>query len=166
MIFDGNTTLMGSVSATGALSGQACNGAGSILSINTIDNGPLTLGGNQLGDEGVGDALEASFSVLTAPTVGTSVQFQLVQADDAALTVNVEVISSSDAFSITSLPAGTIVPRPVYRVSPRTPRRYIGARVVNVGAIATLSVFAGVVKNLQSFRGAQTGFYKSGFSIL
>jgi hypothetical protein len=166
MIFDANTILMGSISATGVLSGQACNSAGNILSTNTIDNGPLTLGANQLGDEGAGEPLEVSFTVMSAPTVGTSVQFQLVQADDAALSSNLQVLVQTGAFPIASLPIGTVVPLSFNRSAPNAPKRYIGAQVVNVGAIATASYFAGVGKDVQDFRGLSTSFYKSGFSVL
>jgi hypothetical protein len=162
MITDGNLILSGAVSAAGVLSGQAANGAGNILGTNTIDNGPLALGGNQAGDTGSGESLEIAFSVLTAPTVGTNVQFQLIQADDAALTSNVQVINQTDAFAIAALPAGTIVPLHWDRAAPYAPKRYVGVRYVNTGAIATFSVFAAVVKNVQDVKNI---YYKSGFLV-
>lgn len=164
MILDALMLLSGSVAAaTGVLTGQAANGAGSILSTNTIDIAPLTLGGNQAGDIGSGEDLYVEFSVLTAPTVGTSVQFQIIQADDAALTTNVQVINQTDAIPIASLPAGTIVPLGWDPAAPFPPKRYVGARYVNVGAIATFSVAACVVKNVQ---GVKNIYYKSGFAVL
>jgi len=163
MILDNFLTLCGSVSAAGVVSGQAMNGAGSILSVNTVDLGPLTIGGNQAGDTGAGEAIEAVFTVLTAPTVGTSVQFQLIQADDAALTTNVQVIVQTDAFPIASLPAGTEVPLHLDRAAPYAPKRYLGARVVNVGAIATNSIFCALAKNIQDLKNLN---YKSGFAVL
>jgi hypothetical protein len=161
MFLDALLLLSGSVSAVGALTGQAVNGAGTILSANTIDAAPLALGGNQPGDIGSGEDLNVAFSVLTAPTVGTSVQFQVIQADDAALTANVEVISSSDAVPIAKLPAGTVIKLGI-NPAPGAARRYIGARYINVGAIATCSISAAVVKDVQ---GKNTAF-KSGYSIL
>ena len=161
MILDGYLVLMGSVSAASlALSGQACNGAGTIVSTNSVDNGPLPL--NQAGDQGAGEAVEVSFAILSAPTVGTSVAFLLVEADDAALTVNVNVIVQTAAFPIANLPVGTIVPVHLDHAAPFPARRYWGAQVVNVGAIATLSVFAGVLKNLQDVK---TLVFKSGYGI-
>lgn len=162
MIIDALLTLSGSVNAAGALTGQAANGAGSILGTNTLDLAPLALGGNQPGDYGAGEPLEVEFSVITPPTVGTSVTFQLIQADDAALTSNVQVITQTDAFPIASLPAGTIVPLHVDRAAPYAPKRYVGVRYVNVGAIATFSVFASLVKNLQDVKNI---YYKSGFAV-
>ena len=162
MILDNATFLSGAVSAAGVLTGQAANGAGNILSTNTIDLAPLTIGGNQVGDTGAGEPLNVEFSILTAPTVGTSVQFQIIQADDAALTTNVQVINQSDAFPIASLPAGTIVPLKWDRAAPYLPKRYVGARYVNAGAIATFSVVAAVVKGVQDVRNVN---FKSGFAV-
>src|SRR5437868_6166112 len=110
MYLDAALLLSGSISASGALTGQAVNGAGNVLSANTIDIGPLALGGNQAGDVGVGEELFVEFSVLTAPTGGTNVRFQLIQADDAALATNVQVINQTDDLPIANLPAGTVVP--------------------------------------------------------
>jgi hypothetical protein len=162
MILDNFHILAGSVSASGTLTGQAANGAGSILGTNTIDLGPLALGGNQVADVGAGEGLEVEFSILTAPTVGTNVQFQLIQADDAALSVNVQVINQTDAFPIASLPAGTLVPLHWDRAAPYVPKRYAGVRFVNTGAIATFSVFAATVKSLQDVKNI---YYKSGFAV-
>lgn len=163
MILDNFLVLFGSISAAGVVSGAAANGAGNILSTNTIDLAPLTIGGNQPGDTGAGEVLEVVFNVLTAPTVGTNVQFQLIQADDAALSVNVQVINQTDAFAIAALPAGTIVSLHWDRAAPYPARRYFGARIVNTGAIATLSVFAAVVENVQDLKNLN---YKSGYAVL
>ena len=151
MIYDACLILCGAIAASGAITGQACNGAGNIVSTNTIDLGPAGLGGlpGQLGDIGSGKLIVVDFHVRTAPTVGTSVQFQLIQADDPALTVNVQVLVSSGDIPIASLPAG----RHVYlelAPLPFAARRYFGARIVNVGAIATFSVYAAVVADAQS----------------
>lgn len=163
MILDNLLVLCGSISAAGAISGQAMNGAGNVLSQNTVDLGPLAIGGNQVGDVGAGESLEVVFNILTAPTVGTNVQFQIIRADDAALTSNVQVINQTDAFPIASLPAGTLIPLHWDRAAPYAPKRYWGLRVVNTGAIATLSVFAAVAKNVQDLKNLNP---KSGFAVL
>jgi hypothetical protein len=162
MILDNLALLSGAVSAAGVLSGQAVNGAGNILSTNTMDLGPLPLGGNQVGDFGAGEALEISISVLGAPTVGTSVKFQLIQADDAALTTNVQVINSTDDLPIANLPVGALVPLHFDRAAPYAPKRYIGIRYVNTGAIATASYVAGLVKNVADIKNM---YFKSGFAV-
>jgi hypothetical protein len=162
MILDANLILSGSISAAGVVTGQAANGAGSILGTNTVDLGPLAIGGNQVGDTGAGEPIEVEFSILTAPTVGTSVTFQLIQADDAALTSNVQVLTQTDAYPIASLVVNAIVPLHWDRAAPYSPKRYVGVRYVNVGAIATFSVFASTVKNLQDVKNL---YFKSGFAV-
>ena len=114
-------------------------------------------------DLGVGDPTAISITVLSAPTVGTSVQFQLIQADDPALSVNVQVIVQSDAFPIASLPIGAVAYLRVDQAAPYVAKRYIGLRFVNTGAIATASYFGSIVKNAQSVKTA--GLVKSGFGI-
>jgi len=162
MILDNALFLSGAVSATGVLTGQLVT-SNSTLSTNTMDLGPLSLGGNQVGDLGGGESLEIAIGILAAPTAATTVQFQLIQADDAALTSNVQVINQTDAFPIASLPVGTLVPLHVDRAAPYAPKRYIGVRYIGTGtAIATLSVTAAVVKNVQDLKNM---YFKSGYSI-
>lgn len=164
MILDNNLFLSGAVSAAGVLSGQSVAATdSSVLSTNTIDLGPLTIGGNQVGDTGAGEHLAIEFSILVAPTVGTSVQFQLIQADDAALTSNVQIINETGALTIAQLPIGTLVPLNWDRAAPLAPKRYIGVRYVTVGAIASMSVVAAVVKNVADVKNI---YYKSGFAVL
>jgi hypothetical protein len=161
MILDAQLLLSGSLTSSG-VTGQAANGSGNVLSSNTIDIAPLALGGNQPGDLGAGERFGLIFDVLTAPTVGTSVRFQLIQADDAALTSNVQVINQTDDMPIANLPAGTLVPLNWDRAAPYAPKRYIGARYVNTGAIATFSVVCAVVKDTADVKNI---YYKSGYSV-
>jgi len=163
MIFDALLQVSGGMTAAGAMFGQAVAGTNtSVLSTNTIDMGPPMMNGvpGQLGDIGSGETLEVSFTVLTAPTGGTSVQFQLIQADDAALSVNVEVLVQTGAIPIASLPAGSPVVLPAAHAAAYAPRRYIGTRYVLVGAIASMTVFAGLVKNVQN-----KPLFKGGYGI-
>lgn len=163
MILDNFAFLSGAVSATGALTGQLLT-ANSTLGTNTMDLGPLSLGGNQVGDTGAGESLAVEFSVLVAPTAVTTVRFELIQADDAALTSNVQIINRTDDFPIASLPAGTLVPLNYNRAAPYAPKRYIGVRYVATGGttLASMSVVAAIVKNMQDLKNI---FYKSGFSV-
>lgn len=152
MILDNFLFLAGAVSAAGVLSGQAIT-TNSQVSTNTIDMGPLALGGNQVGDVGAGESLDIEISVLTAPLTATTVQFQLIQADDAALSSNVQVINQTDAYPIASLPAGTLVPLHYDQAAPYAPKRYVGLRVVSTGTTVTaLVIAAAVVKNVQSLK--------------
>lgn len=162
MITDNFLTLSGAVSAAGVVTGQLLT-ANSTLSANTIDLGPLSIGGNQAADEGNGEPLSIVFDILVAPTVCTDLTFQLIQADDAALTSNVQVLGQTGAFTIAQLPAGTLVPLRYPRASPLAPKRYVGVRYVATGGIiATASVFASVVKTVQDVKNL---YFKSGFSV-
>lgn len=162
MILDNLTLLSGAMSATGVLSGQAVNGAGSILSANVMDLASLGLGGNQtLGALG-GEKINFEITVLTAPTVGTSVRFELIQADDAALTTNVQVIKATGDLPIASLPAGTLIPIWVGNSEPYFMKRYMGLRYVNTGAIATASYLCCMGKDMASVKGM---LFKSGIVI-
>lgn len=161
MILDAAMLLSGAVSAAGALTGQSIVGTGNILSTNTIDIAPLALGGNQAGDTGIGEELFVEFGILTTVTGGTNVRFQLIQADDAALTSNVQVISQTDDLPIALLTAGALIPLHFDPAQPYTPKRYVGARYVITGTNTAGAVTAAVVKNQQS---RQTS-YKSGYAV-
>lgn len=161
MILDAAMLLSGAVSALGVLSGQSLVGTGNILSTNTIDVAPLALGGNQAGDTGVGEDLYVEFGVVTAITGGTSVRFQLIQADDAALTSNVQVINQTDDIAIASLGAGALVPLGWDPAQPYNPKRYVGARYVVTGTNTAGTVTAAVVKNQQTRQMS----YKSGYAV-
>ena len=156
MFYDASLVLCGSVGSNGALVGQACNGAGNITSTNTIDMGPPGLGGSpvQLGDPGTGEPVLIHVHARTTPVGGTSVRFQLIQADDALLTVGVQVLNQTDDLPLSAfaplpgLPAG----RHDYIAWPPAtfaPKRFVGMRIVNTGPIANLSVFACVVAGPQ-----------------
>lgn len=166
MIFDNSLIFSGSIgAASGSLVGQAVNGAGNVLSTNTVDNGPQMVGGapTQPGDLGAGESLAVLINVVSAPTVGSNVGIQLIQADDAALSVNVQVLIATDSIPIASLPAGTNITLNLDDAAPYAPKRYMGLRFVNAGAIATASYFAGVVKNVQSTRTSDK--YKTNYGI-
>ena len=79
----------------------------------------------------VGNPLDLIVRVGTAFAGGTSVEFQVVCADDAALTTNLQVLDSSGAIPEASLTADTIVVR---KPAPQDiPRAYLGVRAVGVG---------------------------------
>jgi len=167
MILDNFALLSGAVSALGVASGQLVTALGSTLSTNTMDLGPLTIGGNQVADVGAGEALEIEISVLQTLTSagGATVQFQLIQADDAALTTNVQVINQTDAFPFANLTAGTVVPLHWDRAAPYAPKRFIGVRyVVGTAALTngTGQFLAGVVKSVQDVKNI---YFKSGFAV-
>jgi hypothetical protein len=164
MILDAFLLLSGGVSGSGTLTGQAVTNTA--VSTNSLDTNPDTLGGNQPNDIGRGTALEVAISVLqTATAAGAAtVNFELIQADDGALTTNVETIVQTGAIPIAKLTAGTLVPLHVDRAAPYAPRRYIGVRyTIGTGPLTGGSFSAAIVRNVADI---QNIYGKSGFAVL
>ena len=161
MILDNNAILSGSVANTAGaagtvIAGQTVTGAGtSVLSTNTYDLGVAR-------DIGKGESLDVAIEVTTAVVGGTSVQFQIIQADDAALSVNVQVIVQTDAIPIASLVLGAQIPVHVDRVDPYPARRYLGVRYVQVGTVTAGAYFAAIVKSIAD----KQVNYANGFAVL
>ena len=97
---DNNLLVSGAISATGVISGQTVFSAGtSVLSTNTIDLGTAR-------DMGEGSDLFGRFEYTVAAVGGTSIEMQVISADDAALSVNVTVIGTTGAIPVASLTLG------------------------------------------------------------
>lgn len=155
MLLDANTILSGSLSAAGVITGQAVTATGNTVSTNVYDLGV----GRDLGK---GEALEIAIQVTVAPLGGTTVQFALVESDDAAVSVNPQVIVQTDAFAIAVLTAGTQVPLHWDRAAPYVARRYISLRYTLVGTFTAGSYFANITKSI-----ADPGtYYANGFAVL
>ena len=157
MIQDARLLLSGSISSSdNSITGQTVTGTNtSVLSTNTVDLSTTR-------DIGEGADLFGRFQVATAAAGGTSVEFQVVTADDAALTTNVTVIGSTGAIVTASLTAGA---RFACDVNPRLAskgQRYVGLRYVIVGAM-TAGVYVG---DLGAEIQDGQKFYPSGFAIL
>jgi|GEM_PF-188638 len=164
MILDQNALLSGSVSAVGVLTGQAVTATA--VSTNTYDTAPLTLGANQPNDIGRGEPLEVAISVLATVTAAgaATVNFELIQADDAALSVNVETLVQTGAVPKTSLTAGTLVALHYDRAAPLAARRYIGVRyTVGTGPLTAGTFTAALVKNIADVANI---YAKSGFVVV
>lgn len=162
-LIDNFAIFSGAISSAGVISGQTVTGTDtSVVSTNSYD----TQGGSpsaQNIDLGKGADLDIVARVMTAFSGGTSVEFQYVSADDAALTTNVTVLGSSGAIVIASLPLGTQVVVEANPAQPRTIRRFVGVRYVLVGAVAAGAVFT----SLQDEHGDMPQpSYNSGFAVL
>lgn len=153
---------------TNPTAGQLITAVGATTSSNVIDTAGVGTG-NTARDIGMGESLEIAIEILNTLTSAgaATVQFQLVQADDAAITTNVQVIATTDAFPFAFLPAGTIVPLSYDSATPYPRRRYVALRY-NIGTAAltngTGQFFASVVKDLQ-YQGNNT-LYNSGFVVV
>lgn len=113
-------------------------------------------------DIGEGQDLFMNFAVTTALAGGTSVKFEVIQADNAALSSNVQVIGSSDAVLTAALVAGY---NTAVRINPQvasTGKRYLGARYTISGTYTSGNVTADVVTDIQDGRKS----YASGFAVV
>lgn len=113
-------------------------------------------------DIGEGQDVVFNFSVGTAFAGGTSVQFEVIVADNAALTTNPVAVGSSAAIATASLTAGKME---AVRVNPQIAslgKRYMGARYTVVGTMTAGTVTADVVETIQDGRKA----YASGFTVV
>lgn len=157
MIQDATTMISGSVSSvTNALTGQNVFSAGTtVLSTNAIDLGSVR-------DVGEGSMVLFSFTTTIAAVGGTSIECQIIAADDAALSTNVAVIGTTGAIPVASLTLGA---RFSCATNPRLNskgQRYIGARYISVGTTTAGAMLCSVVGD------SQTGvakIYPSGYSV-
>lgn len=124
------------------------------VSTNTIDLGVAR-------DIGEGHELTMNFAVVEAFAGGTSTAFEIIIADDAALTSNVEVVSSSGAETTATLTLGKNIQ---VRINPLSNKgkRYMGARYTVVGTNTAGKVTADMVLDIQDGK----KFYASGFSVV
>lgn len=156
MFVDNNLVLSGAISAVGAVSGQAVYSAGtSVLSTNAVDLGT----GRDIGE---GADLFGRFEVTVAAVGGTSIEMQVISADDAALSVNVTVIGTTGAIPVASLTLGS---RTACDINPRIGskgQRYMGARYISVGTTTAGSFFADLGIDIQDGQ----KFYATGINVL
>lgn len=156
MYIDNNLLVSGSVSAAGVVAGQNVFSAGtSVLSTNTIDL-------LQARDIGEGADLYGRFEVTTAAVGGTSIEMQIIAADDAGLSSNVTVLGTTGAIPVASLTLGS---RFSCAINPRLAskgQRYVGARYVSVGTTTAGAVMGDIGLEIQDGQ----KFYPNGFAVL
>ena len=113
-------------------------------------------------DFGEGDPLFARVQVnTTAFAGGTSVEFQVIQADAANLTGNVTVVGTTGPILTAALVLGA---RFAARINPRLMnqgQRYLGLQAVNIGVMTAGSVFADIGKEVADHKN-----YANGFAVL
>lgn len=152
MIIDALLALSGSISGN-TVTGQAVFASGaSVLSTNTVDLGTA---------RDIGEGSDYAFGrieVTTAFAGGTSAEFQIITADDAALTTNVKVLGSTGAIPVASLTAGARFVCEINPVIGTKGQRYVGGRTVNVGANTAGSIYADIGAEVQDFKTYAVGF--------
>ena len=113
-------------------------------------------------DIGEGQDLFMNFAVTEAFAGGTSTNFEVIIADNAALSSNVQVIGASGAIVTASLPLGTNVAVRLNPLIGSLGKRYLGARYTVSGTNSAGKVTADVVMDIQDGRKS----YASGFTVV
>lgn len=137
--------------------GVAIAGTGNLLATDVIDLGVAR-------DIGAGTPLHFYHSLNTAaPAGGTSIEFQIVGADDAAISSNVVVLATTGAIALADLKLNYLTFQPVPRVpgSPGTAKRYITTRLVRVGTFTGAGTWSsGITYDVADF----LRFYTAGYT--
>jgi hypothetical protein len=113
-------------------------------------------------DIGEGEELYMNFAMTTAAAGGTSTQFEVIIADDAALTSNVTVVGSSGAIATANLTLGKNIAVRIDPLVGSLGKRYMGARYTVVGTNSAGKVTADIVNTIQDGK----KFYASGFTVV
>lgn len=113
-------------------------------------------------DMGEGGEITFNFAMTEAFAGGTSTKFEVIVADNAALSSNVVVVGSSDAILTANLTLGTNVAVRVNPLIGSTGKRYLGARYTVSGTNSAGKVTADIVDAIQDGK----KFYASGFSVV
>lgn len=159
MINDALLQPSGSVVAGPAIGQSLVGAAGTTTSTNVID---LAGAANaKVADMGAGKQMNFVLTVTQAFAGGTSMQPVLVLADDAAISVNVEVIAQKAAIPIAQLTLGTQIPINFDRAAPLPPRRYLAIQYVTVGTMTAGAVTASMAGSPQD----RSTIYNGGFVV-
>ena len=113
-------------------------------------------------DMGEGGDLYMNFAMTEAFAGGTSTNFEIIIADNAALSSNVQVIGASGAIVTADLTLGKNV---AVRLNPQIAslgKRYLGARYTVSGTNTAGKVVADIVMDVQDGK----KFYASGFTVI
>lgn len=156
MIIDALLALSGSITGNTVTGQNAFSAGTSVLSTNTVDLGVAR-------DLGQGpEQLFGRFEVTTAAAGGTSIECQVIVADDAALTTNVTVIGTTGAIPVATLVAGY---RTTCAINPKIAskgQRYVGLRYVSVGTTTAGAFYGDIGLEIQDGQ----KFYPNGFAVL
>ena len=113
-------------------------------------------------DIGEGENLYMNFCVPTALTGGTSVKFEVVVADDAAISSGVTVVGSTDAVLTAALVAGYNTAVRINPIIGSLGKRYLAARYTISGTYSAGAVIADIVHDIQDGKKS----YASGFAVV
>lgn len=165
-VFSSNNVISGTVPQTGAVTGQAALPAAGtpVVSTNSIDL-------LQAKDLGEGGDLYVCFTIVTAYNNLTSLEMEVIIADNDPLTTNPRAVGSSGRILLAD-GLDTVNSQFYVRINPAllepsafsqaTGRRFLGARYHTTGTTPTTgSICAYLTMDIQDGR----KFYPSGFAV-
>lgn len=113
-------------------------------------------------DMGEGGEITMNFALTEAFAGGTSTNFEVIIADNAALSSNVVVVGASGALATADLTLGKNVAVRINPLIGSLGKRYMGARYTVSGTNTAGKVTADIVEAIQDGK----KFYPSGFSVV
>lgn len=157
MMVDAALALAGSIIGNTVTPANMFASGATVTSPNVIDlssgYAPNGIGASQTRDLGAGnDLVKLRVQILTAFTGGTSVQFNLVTADDAGITTNVTVIGSSNPIPVAAAIVGSRFEVEINTRLLSKGQRYVAMQAVNVGANTTGAVYADLGEDIEDFK--------------
>lgn len=162
MYVDGFLALSGSITGNTVTGQDTYASSASVLSTNTVDlSAGIPTGSTR--DMGAGnDFVKGRIEVITAFTGGTSAEFQVITADNAALSTNVYVVGTTGAIPVASLIVGARFEVELNTRVGSKGQRYMGGRTVNVGANTAGGIYMDLGPDIQDGQ----KFYNNGFAVL
>ena len=155
MIHDALTMVSGSINALNVITGQTVTGASAVISTNTMDL-------LQQRDIGEGKDVFMLFQPSVTFTGVSALEMQVITADDAALTTNVNVLDTTGAVPVAQLAAGT---RHYAEISARLNskgQRFLGARYIPTGTGTAGALIASIVGDVED----SSKIFASGVAVI
>nr|DAO72415.1 MAG TPA: major capsid protein [Caudoviricetes sp.] len=150
MITDANLLLAGQHKADGSIEPQTVTAAA--VSSNAVDlRRPL--------DIGQGQPLFGRFQVHTAAAGGTSMEFQIIAADNDALTTGLQVLGTTGPLALAQLKAGARFACAINPQIASRAKRYLGARFVPQGTFTAGAYTADIGLEIQDGQKAMPSGY-------
>lgn len=163
MYVDSLLALSGSITGNTVTAQNVFSAGTNVTSTNVIDLASGGVPSGQVRDIGEGsDFAFGRFEVFTAQVGGTSIECQIVTADDAAISTNVKVVATTGAIALAAFIVGARFACQINPVIGSKGQRYLAARYVSVGTSTAGAVYGDIGAEIQDGQ----KFYPNGFAVL
>jgi hypothetical protein len=159
MYVDAALALAGSISGNTITPANMFASGATVTSPNVVDLASQGIPSGQTREMGGGnDLTKLRVEIVTAFTGGTSVQFNLVTADDSGISTNVTIIGSSAVIPVAQAIVGARFEVEINTRILSKGQRYLAMQAVNVGANTTGAVYADLGDGIEDFKTYPVGF--------